>query len=73
MIIKCKVPIKHIANGILWLGAEKADGGFYLYQYEDPSLPCKWDTFYQTLEDLATDCQDSFGIDGSTWDKLKAL
>jgi hypothetical protein len=48
----------------------EGDGGFYLYQFIDKDLPPKWDTFYQTIDDVISDCKSAWGISENMWQPL---
>jgi len=72
MITQKRIPDKFVTDSIRWLGVEKADGGFYLYQYEDESKPCKWDAFYGDLNDLIEDCK-AWGLTQNEWPELRML
>jgi len=56
-----------MTNEIRWLEIHEADGGFYLYQLTDKALPPKWDTFFQSMEDLLDDCKRIWGISDDLW------
>ena len=65
--MKCKIPKERIRGNITWLEIEEADGGYYLYQYEDIDKPPKWDSFYVDIEELLEDCLKNWGIQESDW------
>lgn len=67
-----KLPLRVIVDKpsddkILMMEIHAADGGYYLYQYVQLNDPPKWDTFYESLDDLTEDCFNSWGISLNSW------
>ena len=58
---------QQIRNKITWLEIEARDGGFYLFQYERPDSPPRWDSFYATLDEALDDCESTWGISRDSW------
>lgn len=65
--VRCEIPSSRVTSEIRWLEIHEGDGGFYLYQLIDKDSPPKWDTFYQSIEDLMDDCRDAWGILDNMW------
>ena len=66
MKILWRAQVENHSDGIERLEIGEADGGFYLFQFDAPDGPAKWDTFYQTLEDVFEDGLD-FGVPREGW------
>jgi hypothetical protein len=66
MPIRCRIPDTIIGNDISWLEIHEADGGYYIFQYTEIKQPPKYDSFTDDIEDLLSDCKESWGIDYST-------
>lgn len=60
-------PPETVTRGIRWLEVQVGDGGAYLFQYEDIDKPCKWDGFYESVEDALAGCEETWGIRRSEW------
>jgi len=67
MKLRYEIPPDKVRRSIRWLEVEEGDGGAYLFQYEDINSPCKWDSFYATLEEALSDCEESLGVSRSEW------
>lgn len=65
--LRVKIEPEKVEYGIRWLEIQEAEGGFYLFQHEDISSPCKWDSFYSSLDEVLEDCLHSWGIEHSDW------
>jgi hypothetical protein len=65
--VRCRISDEAVRDDIRWLQIEKADGGFYLFQYADLEKPPKWDSFCNSLEDILRDCERIWGIKDSSW------
>ena len=63
----CQIPLSHAKNEIQWLEIHEEDGGFYLYQLIDENSPLKWDTFYQNIDELLSDCLAVWGVSDNMW------
>jgi hypothetical protein len=65
MKLRYEFPPDKVERGIRWLELEEADGGAFVYQYEDIDSPCKWDGFYEDIEDALSSWEEH-GV--SRWD-----
>jgi len=59
-----------MSNEIQWLEIHQADGGFYLFQSSGDGVPPKWDSFYETLDDLLADCKRIWSIHHNAWQSV---
>ncbi|MGC4002421.1 MAG: hypothetical protein QM811_04470 [Pirellulales bacterium] len=66
MKLRYEFPPDKVQRGIRWLELEAADGGVFVYQFEDIDAPCKWDNFYADLEDALSDWE-AVGVSRSDW------
>ena len=65
--IRCKIRDDLIKNEITWIEIDEADGGYYMFQYENINSPPKWDVFSDNIEDLLEDCNNIWGIGYDDW------
>lgn len=73
MIVRKRISEKFSDGSIFWVGVEKSDGGFFLYQFENETKPCKWDSFYTDVQDLLQECEENWGLNQSNWTELAML
>ncbi|MDP6938461.1 MAG: hypothetical protein QF848_06450 [Planctomycetota bacterium] len=70
--LRFQIPSHQIQNEITYLEIEAGDGGFYLFQYERPNSPPKWDSFYATLDEALDDCESAWGISRNSWERQES-
>lgn len=66
MKLRYEFPPDKVRKGIRWLEVEEGDGGAYVFQYEDIDSPCKWDSFYASIEEALSDWEGA-GVSRSDW------
>jgi len=71
--IRARIADKYVANGINWLEIHDRDGGYYLFHFTDITLPPKWDTFTDNLEDLMLDCRKIWNIEDDQWAHISSI
>lgn len=70
MKLRHEFPPDKVRRGIRWIEIEEADGGAYVFQYEDINSPCKWDNFFGTIEEALSVCEEDFGVSRSEWHEV---
>ncbi len=70
MKLRYEFPADKVRKGIRLLELEEADGGAYVYLYEDIELPCTWDHFYATIE-AALSAWEEEGVSRSDWQEVE--
>lgn len=61
--LRVKIPIDQVRNEITWIEIEAGEGGYFLFQDETIDSPRKWDSFYATLDEVLSDCENAWGIE----------
>ena len=65
--VQSQIPASHVTDDIRWLEIHEGNNGFYLFQFTNKDMPAKWDTFYQTSDDVLDDCRNIFGVLDDMW------
>ncbi|MEZ6235469.1 MAG: hypothetical protein R3B68_14880 [Phycisphaerales bacterium] len=70
MRLRCEIPPDAVRRGIRWLEIEPADGGAYLFLYENIDAPCKYDHFFTSVEEALTASEESWSVARSDWHEV---
>jgi hypothetical protein len=70
MKLRYEFPPDKVRKGIRWLEVMEADGGAYLFQYEDLDSPPKCDCFYANIGEALSDCEKGWGLGRSQWHEV---
>ena len=66
MKLRYEFPPDKVRKGIRWLEVKEGDRGAYVFQYEDIDSPCKWDSFYASIQEALSDWEEA-GVSRSDW------
>lgn len=69
--MRIPIPPAFRRGSIGWIEIVPGDRGYYLFQYEAETGPCRWDNHYHWLED-ALEASEAFGIPRERWGDLGA-
>jgi hypothetical protein len=64
------------AGGLTWLGIEDksaAREGVFVFLYEDVTQPCRYDWWFQTIEEALQFAEDNYGVRPHEWETADDL
>lgn len=65
--LRSEIPFARVTKDIRWLEIHRAEEGFYLLQFVNRDLPPKWDSLYQSFQEVVEDCQTIWGVHEDMW------